>query len=141
MNLAVQSIMLGLDSATKISVGYLLARLGIQVDSRLTIEEEDTEQLKNLESKLQGLEEVIRGMTTQAEQNVKKSLHFSRLDSREFYDEFVPSGNVNSKDLRTESAKTIHAQVTLNNGRTVSFTSIEGMQILCGFLTKQGEGL
>ena len=72
MNLAVQSIMLGLDSATKISVGYLLARLGIQVDSRLTIEEEDTEQLKNLESKLQGLEEVIRGMTTQAEQNVKK---------------------------------------------------------------------
>ena len=75
------------------------------------------------------------------EQNVKKSLHFSRLDSREFYDEFVPSGNVNSKDLRTEGSKTIHAQVTLNSGRTVSFTSLEGMQVLCGFLTKQGEGL
>lgn len=75
------------------------------------------------------------------EQNAQKNLHFSRLDSREFYNEFFPSGHMNSKNLSPEDAKTIHAQVTLNNGRTVSFTSIEGMQILCGFLTKQGEGL
>jgi len=75
------------------------------------------------------------------EKNAQKSLHFSRLDSREFYDKFFPSEHINSEDLRPEGAKTIHAQVILNNGRTFSFTSIEGLQILCGFLTKQGENL